>query len=82
MANRYHAWRSQMAQPRAPVKPPDELYQHTARGRHARRPFGRGWMTVEQWGRIKDDPTQWSEYHVRKRMQQAGANDAKADAER
>ena len=27
-----------------------------------------GWMTVEKWDKIKDDPTQWSEYHVRKKM--------------
>ena len=72
MSKRYHAWRSQMAEARAPVKPPDELYPHTARGRHARRPFGRGWMTVEEWDRIKNDPTQWSEYHVRKKIRQAG----------
>jgi hypothetical protein len=80
MANRYHAWRSQMIEPRAAVKPPDEFYPHTARGRHARRPFGRGWMTVEEWDGIKDDPTQWSEFHVRKKMQQAsGPDDAKTD---
>jgi len=68
MDRRYNNWRSQMPEPRLPVKPPEEMYEHTRRGRHARRPFGRGWMTVEKWDKIKDDPTQWSEYHVRKRM--------------
>ena len=38
------------------------------------------WMTVEEWEGIKSDPTQWSEYHVRERMLQAGGPpDAKAD---
>jgi len=46
----------------------EHMYEHTNRGRHARRPFGRGFMTVETWNKIKDDPTQWSEYHVRKKM--------------
>jgi hypothetical protein len=27
-------------------------------------------MTVDEWNRIKDDPTQWAEAHVRKRMAQ------------
>jgi len=57
-----------MPEPHKPVKPPAHLYEHTARGRHARRPFGRGWMTFEKWNKIKDDPIQWSEYHVRKKM--------------
>jgi arylsulfatase A-like enzyme len=70
MDRRYHDWRSQMPKRRVPVKPPEEMYAHTRQGRHARRPFGRGWMTVEQWDKIKDDPTQWSEYHVRKKMLQ------------
>lgn len=68
MDRRFHAWRSQMAERALPVKPPAHLYEHTARGRHARRPFGYGFMTVEKWNKIKDDPTQWSEYHVRKRL--------------
>ncbi len=37
-------------------------------------------MTAEEWDRIKDDATQWSEYHVRKRMLQASdPPDAKVD---
>ena len=68
MAKRYYAWRNQMPEPALPVKPPEHLYDHTAKGRHARRPFGFGWMTVEKWDKIKDDPTQWSEFHVRKKM--------------
>jgi arylsulfatase A-like enzyme len=68
LAARYDKWLAEMAAPVAPVMPPAELLPHTANGRHARRPFGRGWMTVEQWNRIKDDPTQWAEAHVRKRM--------------
>ncbi len=68
MDKRYHDWLSQMPEPRLPVKPPKEIYPHTVDGQHARRPFGRGWMTVEKWGKIKEDPTQWSEYHVRKKM--------------
>jgi arylsulfatase A-like enzyme len=68
MDKRYHNWSSQMPEPRLPVKPPEELYEHTNRGQHARRPFGRGFMTVQKWNKIKDDPTQWSEYHVRKKM--------------
>lgn len=68
MDRRYHHWRSQMPAPRSPVKPPEKMYPHTSKGRHARRPFGRGWMTVENWDKIKDDPTQWSEFHVRKKM--------------
>jgi hypothetical protein len=27
-------------------------------------------MTAEKWQEIKDDPTQWSEFHVRKKMLQ------------
>ncbi len=68
MDKRYYDWRNQMPEPALPVKPPEHLYDHTERGRHARRPFGFGWMTVEKWDKIKDDPTQWSEYHVRKKM--------------
>ena len=68
MDKRYYAWRNQMPEAASPVKPPEHLYNHTQRGRHARRPFGRGFMTVEEWDKIKDDPTQWSEYHVRKKM--------------
>jgi len=33
-----------------------------------RRPFGYGFMTVEKWDEIKDDPSQWSESHVREKM--------------
>lgn len=65
---RYDAWLSEMPEPASPVMPPDELLPFTNNGRHARRPFGRGWMTVETWDRIKDDPTQWGETHVRERM--------------
>jgi arylsulfatase A-like enzyme len=68
MGRRWSAWRAQMPKPAAPVKPPAEFYPHTNRGRHARRPFGFGWMTAEKWAKVKDDPTQWSEFHVRKRM--------------
>jgi hypothetical protein len=68
MDKRFYNWRNQMPAPASPVKPPEHLYNHTERGRHARRPFGYGWMTVEKWDKIKDDPTQWSEYHVRKKM--------------
>jgi hypothetical protein len=68
MVKRYTHWRNQMPEPALPVKPPDHLYEHTAKGRHARRPFGYGWMTVEKWDEIKHDPTQWSEFHVRMRM--------------
>ena len=68
MDKRYYAWRNQMPEPALPVKPPENFYDHTERGRHARRPFGRGFMTVEKWDKIKDDPTQWSEFHVREKM--------------
>jgi hypothetical protein len=50
------------------VPPPAELLEHTVQGRHARRPFGYGWMTVEEWDQIKEDPTQWSEFHARERI--------------
>lgn len=73
LAARYDTWMSEMAPPAGPVMPPDELLPHTNNGRHARRPFGRGWMTVETWDRIKDDPTQWAEIHVRKRMLEEAA---------
>ncbi len=68
MAERYDAWLAEMSDPVKPVRPPDELYEHTERGRHARRPFGSGWITVDEWDKIKDDVTQWSEYHVRKKI--------------
>ena len=74
MDRRFYNWRNQMPEPAKPVKPPAHLYEHTAKGNHARRPFGRGWITVEQWDKIKDDPTQWSEYHVRQRMLQEQKN--------
>lgn len=65
---RYDAWLAEMAEPAKPVAAPAELLAHTAQGRHARRPFGYGWMTAEEWDRIKDDPTQWGESHVRERI--------------
>ncbi len=68
MDSRFYAWRKQMPEPAKPVRPPAHLYEHTQKGNHARRPFGYGWMTVEKWDQIKDDPTQWSEFHVRKKM--------------
>ncbi|MFK7851628.1 MAG: sulfatase [Akkermansiaceae bacterium] len=71
IAARYDAWLDEMAEPASPVAPPEELYSHTARGRHARRPFGFGWMTVEEWETIKDDVTQWGEFHVRARLLEA-----------
>jgi len=67
----YHAWLEQMPQPVAPVKPPENMLAHTHNGNHARRPFGRGWMTVGRWNKIKDDPTLWSEMDVRRKMLQA-----------
>jgi arylsulfatase A-like enzyme len=68
MADRYDAWLGEMAKPAQPVSPPAELLEHTAQGRHARRPFGYGWMTVEEWDKIKHDPTRWSEFHARERI--------------
>ena len=68
MDKKYHEWLKQMPEPRKRVKPPEYLLAHTRNGNHARRPFGRGWMTVEKWARIKDDPTKWSEMHVRQKM--------------
>ena len=68
MDKRFYDWRNQMPERAKPVRPPAELMPHTNNGNHARKPFGRGWMSVEQWDKIKDDPTQWSEFHVRKRM--------------
>ncbi len=62
---KYDAWLAEMAAPARPVRPPEELLPHTAQGRQARKPFGYGWITVEEWDRIKDDPTEWSEIHVR-----------------
>jgi len=68
MDKRFYDWRNQMPEPAKPVRPPANMYEHTQKGNHARRPFGFGFMTVEKWDKIKDDPTQWSEYHVRKKM--------------
>lgn len=68
MEERYNTWLEEMPPPASPVTPPEEMLEHTKNGDHARRPFGRGWMTVEKWDRIKDDPTQWSEYHVREKL--------------
>lgn len=41
---------------------------YTMNGRQARKPFGRGWMTVESWNQIKDDPTKWGEIEARQRL--------------
>lgn len=68
MADRYQAWLSEMAAAVKPVPPPAELFEHTARGSHARRPFGYGWITDKEWEKIKNDPTQWSEAHTRERL--------------
>ncbi len=68
MDKRFYAWRNPMPDPAKPVRPPEHMFQHTQRGNHARRPFGYGFMTVEEWDKIKDDPTQWSEYHVREKL--------------
>ncbi|WP_048315377.1 hypothetical protein [Crocosphaera watsonii] len=65
MSQRYDAWLKQMPQPRSPVKPPKHMLAHTKDGNKARHPFGRGWMTVEEWDKIKDDPTKWSEMYMR-----------------
>jgi arylsulfatase A-like enzyme len=71
MAGKYHDWLKQMPPPRKRVIPPEHLLPHTRNGNHARRPFGRGWMTVEEWEQIKDDPTQWSEMHMRQKTLQS-----------
>jgi arylsulfatase A-like enzyme len=68
IAARYDAWLAEMAEPAKPVPPPAELFEHTTQGNHARRPFGYGWITVEEWDKIKHDPTQWSEAHARQRI--------------
>lgn len=68
MDKRFYNWRNQMPERAKPVRPPDNVFPHTNNGNHARKPFGLGWMSVEEWDKIKDDPTQWSEYHVRERM--------------
>ena len=68
MTRMYKGWIEQMPKPSRSVRPPKHLLAHTRNGNHARRPFGRGWMTVENWNKIKDDPTQWSEMHMRKKM--------------
>lgn len=71
LEKQYDAWLDQMPPPVRRVTPPEELLPHTRDGNHARRPFGRGWMTVEEWDRIKDAPEQWSEMHARRKMPQA-----------
>ena len=71
LAKMYDTWIGQMPKPARSVRPPEHLRPHTRNGNHARRPFGRGWMTVEKWNKIKDDPTQWSEMHIRKKMLQS-----------
>ena len=68
---KYDAWLAEMAPPARSVRPPEELLPHTAGGRQARKPFGYGWITVEEWDRIKDDPIHWSETHVRERILQS-----------
>ncbi|HKK18912.1 MAG TPA: sulfatase-like hydrolase/transferase [Opitutales bacterium] len=68
MVDRYAAWLAEMAEPVDPVVPPEEFFEATRGGRQPRRPYGRGWMTVEKWDKIKHDATQWSEAHVRDRM--------------
>ena len=71
LEQRYTDWLSEMAPPAKPVKPPAALIPHTNGGHHARRPFGRGWMTAERWQQIKDDPGQWSETAARQRFFEA-----------
>jgi arylsulfatase A-like enzyme len=68
LVQRYTDWLSEMAPPAKPVRPPAELLPHTENGNHARRPFGRGWMTAEQWEQIKHDPSKWSEEAARQRF--------------
>jgi arylsulfatase A-like enzyme len=68
MAKMYKNWFQQMPKPSSSVRPPKNMLAHTRNGNHARRPFGRGWMTVEKWDKIKDDPEQWSEMHMRQEM--------------
>ena len=65
---RYDAWLAEMAEPAKPVRPPEKVFPHSAFGRHARRPFGTGWITVDEWDKIKDDPTQWGESFARERL--------------
>lgn len=76
LASRYDQWLSEMADPAKPVKPPEALLPHTAMGRHARRPFGWGWITAETWNQIKDDPSQWSEIAARKHWLKQSSKDA------
>ncbi len=71
LAKQYQKWLKKMPPPSLPVKPPEEMLPHTHNGEHARRPFGRGFMSVERWEKIKDDPTKWSEMHMRRRMFQS-----------
>lgn len=77
MIDRYEAWMAEMADPVPAVAPPAEFHEGTRGGRHPRRPYGRGWMTVEKWEEIKHDHSQWNEADVRKRMMEAlkGAED-------
>jgi len=71
LQKRYSDWLEQMEPPRKPAPTPPEMFIHTNGGHHARRPFGRGWMTVERWNEIKDDPSQWSETAARERFFEA-----------
>jgi len=71
LQQRYTDWLSEMAPPAKPVRPPADLIPHTNGGQHARRPFGRGWMTAARWEQIKDDPSLWSERAARQRFSSA-----------
>ena len=71
MAKMYKDWLQKMPKPSSSVRPPKNMLPHTRNGNHARRPFGRGWMTVKKWDKIKNDPEQWSEMHMRKKMLQS-----------
>jgi arylsulfatase A-like enzyme len=71
LEQRYADWLDEMAPPAKPVRPPEALIPHTNGGHHARRPFGRGWMTAVRWEQINDDPSQWSETAARKRFFEA-----------
>ena len=68
MDRRYSEWNNELPEPAKPVKPPKELMPHTNNGNHARKPFGKGIMTVEEWDKIKDDHTVWAEAYARQRM--------------
>jgi arylsulfatase A-like enzyme len=71
MAKQWQVWRDQMPEPANKVRPPRKFAVATKGGDHARRPFGRGWMMIDEWEQIKEDPTQWSEDCMREKMVQA-----------